>query len=682
MNKKSLFFVTLIVLSLTLFPLNGNTTEKDLFDMSIEELLDIEVTTVSKKSEKLINQPAAVYVITNEDIKRSGAKTIPDLLRTVPGVQVAQINSNLWSVSIRGFNDTLANKLLVLIDGRSVYSQFFSGVIWSNVDTLFEDIERIEVIRGPGGAVWGANAVNGVINIITKSAEDTQGAVVTAGAGNEERAFGDLRYGGNFYENIYYRFFGKFSVRDNYDFAPIGGREEPDGRANDNWESYRIGFRLDTDSTLQNRFKLIANAFRVNYDTRIDIPLLESLTIESTNRENKNSGANILASYTHENSRGDTFKTQFYYDYVNIDIENFVEVSTHTIDFEFLNNFKRKGLFFNHDFIWGLGTRLVFDNVDETFTLSINDDSASRLLLSAFFQDQIEFVNERLFLTLGSKFEYNEFTGFELQPNVRMLYTPNDSNSLWASASRAVRTPSRVDEGIQIISDNIIFEDGDSGLPVLASVNGSEDFDSESLYSFEIGYRTNPRKWLSFDIAAYYNFYYDTENFVMGEPEVQPGPTPFILVPFNFENRFDAEAFGAEFAINLQPFSIWRLKFNYTYINLEIDSDDNPSAPPPRFIENTVPQNQFALQSFVDLPYNLQFDTSFYWTEDIRNFEPRSDDLVRLDVRIGYIPVKNIELNLVGQNLIDGNHLEFSDSILGRSTNIERSIYGSLTWRF
>lgn len=663
-------------------PHNGLAVEKELFDMSIEELLDIEVTTVSKKSEKLINQPAAVYVITNEDIKRTGAKTIPDLLRTVPGVQVAQINSNLWAVSIRGFNDTLANKLLVLVDGRSVYSQFFSGVLWNKVDTLFEDIERIEVIRGPGGAIWGANAVNGVINIITKSAEDTQGAFVTSGAGNEERAFGDFRYGGKIHENIYYRFFGKFSVRDNYDFAPIEGRVEPDGKANDNWETYRMGFRLDSDSSLENRFKFIANAYWVNYDARIDIPRLDTLTIESTDRDNSNSGANILASYTHESSRGDTYKTQFYYDYAKIDIDNFVDVSTHILDFEFLNNIKRKGLFFNHDLIWGVGARLVTDEIDETFTISLDDNNSAKLLLSAFFQDQVEIVDEKFFLTLGSKFEHNEFTGFEVQPNIRMLFTPNSYNSFWASASRAVRTPSRVDEGIQLISDNIIFADEDSGLPVLASINGNENFDSENLYSFELGYRTNPRKWLSLDIATFYNFYYDIENFVMGEPAVQSDPSPFILIPFVFENRFDAEAYGAEFAINLEPFSIWRLKFNYTFIKLDIETDDNPNAPPPRFFEETVPENQFAIHSFVDLTHNLQFDTSFYWTEDISDFESRSEDLVRLDIRIGYRPVKNLEINLVGQNLIDGKHLEFSDSILGRATNIERSIYGSLTWRF
>ncbi len=679
-NLRSKAIIILITIIFLAFP--AKAAEKTLFDMSIEELLDMEVTTVSKKSEKLINQPAAVYVITNEDIRRSGAKNIPDLLRTVPGVQVAQINSNLWAVSIRGFNDALANRLLVMVDGRSVYSQFFSGVLWSNVDTLFEDIERIEVVRGPGGAVWGANAVNGVINIITKSAEDTEGAFVSVGVGNEERAFSDFRYGGKVYENIYYRFFGKFTVRDNYDFAPLALRPEPDGRANDNWETYRLGFRLDTDSSLNNKFSLIANAFRVNYDSSIDKPIFDTFTIEATDRKNDNSGANILTSFTHETKSGATLKGQFYYDYVNIDIEDFVGVSTHTLDFEFLNNFTVDFFPVSHNIIWGLGLRAVFDEIDETFTVSIEDDSASRFLYSAFFQDQIELFENKLFLTIGSKFEHNDFTGFEVQPNVRMLYTPNSKSSIWAAASRAVRTPSRVDEGVRLISDNIIFQDPDTGLPIVAAIHGSPDFDSESLYSFELGYRAAPLEWFSFDIAAYYNFYYDTENFVRGDPTVEPGDSPFITIPFVFENRFDANAYGVEVALNVEPYSFWHLKFNYTFINFDLDNVGGEGEPPPRFFEDAVPKNQFVIQSYLELPYNLQFDTSFFWTEDIDDFEARSDDLVRLDIRIGYKPTENLELNLVGQNLIDGEHFEFTDSILGRATNVERSFYGSITWRF
>lgn len=680
---KKFNYIAIAALIITLLTaLSTFSAEKNLFEMSIEELLDMEVTTVSKKSEKLINQPAAIYVITNEDIKRSGAKNIPDLLRTVPGVQVAQINSNLWAVSIRGFNDTLANRLLVMVDGRSVYSQFFSGVLWSNVDTLFEDIDRIEIVRGPGGAIWGANAVNGVINIITKSAEETEGAFIGAGAGSEERVFGDLRYGGTIYENIYYRFFGKFTVRDNSNFAPLADRPEPGGRANDNWETYRLGFRLDTDSSLNNKFSLIANTFWVNYDTSIDIPVLNTRTIEATDRNNENSGANILASYIHEKDDGTTFKGQFYYDYVNTDIEDFVGVSTHTFDFEFLNNFTVSFFPVSHNIIWGLGFRTVFDEVNETFTVTIADDKASRVLYSAFFQDQIEVFKNKLFLTLGSKLEHNDFTGFEVQPNVRMLYTPNERNSFWAAASRAVRTPSRVDEGVRLISDNIIFSDPDTGLPVIAAIHGSPDFDSESLYSFELGYRSNVSEWLSFDIAAYYNFYFDTENFVIGEPTLESDPTPFISIPFIFENKFDANAYGLEVALNIEPYSFWHLKMNYTYINFDIETADEAGAPPPRFFDSTVPKNQFVVQSYLELPYNLQFDTSFFWTEDIDDFESRSDDLIRLDLRIGYKPSENLEFNFVGQNLIQSEHFEFTDSILGRATNIERSFYGSITWRF
>jgi len=460
----------------------GNkTVDNQFMSLSIEELMNVKVTTASRNPQKLNEVSAAVFVITQDDIRRSGATSIPDALRMAPGVQVERIGTDKWAVSIRGFNGLYDNKLQVLMDGRSVYSPLFSGVLWEQIDTLMEDIERIEVIRGPAAVSWGSNAVNGVINIITKKAADTQGTLLTAGGGSFEQGFVGARYGGKINEETPFRVYAKGFSRDHT--QSLSG-----GNANDQWHSARGGFRVDHNRGID-QFTLQGDLFsNFNGSTLDKNGLSLSPTLTSAMRGH-NEGGNIRFRWDRTFSESSSFMLQIYYDRSRQVIQPLGKSDAESFDVDMQYRFP---LFDRHNITWGANYRLYHNKVFDTNLVTFSPRERTNHLGSTFIRDDITLIPDRLLLSIGSRFEHNDFTGMEIQPNARLMWTPNTENSVWMAVSRAVRTPSRGEiDGMINLTPQFQSFPGLSALPfpIAASLQGGNHFNSEKLIAYELGYR-------------------------------------------------------------------------------------------------------------------------------------------------------------------------------------------------
>lgn len=638
----------------------------NLTELSLEELMEVEVTSVSRKKQMLSEAAAAVYVISQEDIRRSGATSIPEALRLVPGIQVARINSNKWAVSSRGFNGLFANKLLVLIDGRSVYTPLFAGVHWDAQDTLLEDVERIEVIRGPGGTLWGANAVNGVINIITKSARSTQGALASGGGGDKERGFGAVRHGGALGQDAYMRLYAKYFDRDDFEDA-LGGD------AGDRWKMYRGGFRMDWDISARDALTLQGDAYEGEAGQSIDLPSLSPPSVVTAKDDFDTSGGNVLARWGRKFSDSSDLALQLYYDQTRRTDLNLKE-RRNTYDMDFQHRFHMPG---GQEVVWGLGYRYTRDRTEGTFAVSFDPDRRSDELWSAFVQDELHFLDDRLRIIVGSKFEENDYTGLEVQPNARVLLKPATEHTLWAAVSRAVRTPTRSDTDIRIN-----FSATPGAPPTLFSIFGS-DIESEDLLAYEAGYRGEPSERLSVDIAAFFNIY---KHLVTREPDVpfpETDPPPAHLVlPFTLDNKLDGETYGAEAAAKLRVTEAWRLIAGYSWLKMDLSLDgsstDNSTLPR---LEGSSPRHQFNVRSHLDLSRGVEFDTALYHVDNLP--AQGVPDYTRVDARLGWRPRDGLELSLAIQNIFDKRHPEFASIISGLSSGeVPRGIYGKATWEF
>ncbi|MDY6844037.1 MAG: TonB-dependent receptor [Thermodesulfobacteriota bacterium] len=668
----------ILILSIMVFCWAGNLEASqqlpiDLTELGLEELMNITVTSVAKKEQKLFNAPAAIFVISQEDIRRSGAMSIPEVLRMVPGLQVARIDANKWAISSRGFNGRFASKLLVLIDSRSVYTPFYSGVYWDVQDVLLEDLDRIEVIRGPGAALWGANAVNGVINIITKKAKDTQGSVVSIGLGTEERGFGGGRYGGKRGDNLYYRIFTKYFRRD--------GSVNPSGvDTSDDWDVLRGGFRVDWILSNRNTLTLQGDiydgeAIEVGQVTSLSVPPYTWISYEDTDI----AGGNILAHWQHTFSDSSDIALQLYYDRTKR--TNHILGDVHdTFDMDFQHRFL---LHEWHEVIWGLEYRFIHDNIDNSFTVSIEPNKRNDDLCSAFVQDDITLVEERLYMMLGSKFEHNDYTGFEIQPNARMLWTPHANHSAWVAVSRAVRTPNRSEDDIRVNSQ--VLPPGSFPPfpgPGVISFLGTHNFDSEELLAYEFGYRTQPMNRLSLDMTVFYNVYDKLRTLEAQTPffEILDGQLCYI-VPLASDNKMSAETYGVELVADWQAMDWWRFQAAYTYLQIQLHLDGDSTDVVSASGEGENPHHQVSIRSSINLWEDLEFD---FWLRYIDELPSQNvESYVSLDIRVGWNPSKNIELSIVGQNLFDSHHPEFIQELYTTIvTEIERSVYGKITWRF
>ncbi len=635
--------------------------------LSLEQLGNVEVTTMSKSPEQVWQTAAAVYVITQDDIRRSGATTIPEALRLAPGVEVARISTNKWSIGIRGFGSRLSRSVLVLIDGRSVYTTLLAGTYWEVQDTVMEDIERIEVIRGPGGTVWGPNAVNGVINIITKKTTDTHGALVSAGGGNEEQGFLSTRYGGGNDRDFNYRIYAKGFNR--------GSEYHSDGDHNDRWGAAQGGFRLDWAKNERDSFTVQGDI----YDERAG----ESVTLVNYTPPFRQiadgfaylSGGNILGRWTRTFRAGDDIQLQAYYDRTNRHEPNFGDIRD-TFDVDFLQRFHIGS---RHHLSWGLGGRA--SNGDELATTSglfFEPPTRTDQLFTAFLQDDISLLPKRLTLEIGTKLVHTNYTGAELEPSGRLLWTPTDTQTVWLALTRAVRTPS--DGERDFFLSGFIGTTTD-GTPFFARFNANPNFKSEKLNGYELGYRRLLGKNIYMDLSSFYNQYYDLfSEEITGAPLVENDPAPtHILLPAQFRNGLVGSTAGGEIAPEWRPTSFWRLRGSYSFLQMVLKKSpgslDVGSGP---MIAGSSPEHQVLIQSSFDLPKRFTADISYRFVSALPGLAVPSYSTG--NARLAWSFGRHWEVSVVGDNLLQPHHLEFP-SDPGPSVEIKRSGYAKLVWR-
>jgi iron complex outermembrane recepter protein len=637
-------------------------------------LMNVQVTSVSKRSQKLADAAAAIFVITQEDIRRSGANSIPEALRMVPGVQVARIDENKWAITSRGFNGRFANKLLVLIDGRSVYTPLFSGVYWNIQDVMLEDVDRIEVIRGPGATLWGANAVNGVINIITKPAKSTQSALAAAGGGTETLGSGSVRYGSSVRKNSYYRAYAKyFNVAESID--PSTGNN-----AYDNWDALRGGFRADWTPAGPDSLTLQGDIHRSGYGETLTVPSLDAPYSSTFPNKGSLSGGNLLGRWNHffENS---STSLQMYFDRTSITENSLFTDHENIFDIDFQHTFHASG---SQEVVWGLGYRSSRDANDSSFTVSLQPNQLTLNLFSAFGQDEISLFDKRLLITVGSKFEHNGFTGFEVEPNTRLLWTITRHQSVWTAVSKAVRTPALTEEGLRLNSETIPpgIPQNPTPFPTLVSVYGSHQFKSEDLLAYEAGYRMEVASNFSADIAVFYNHYTHLRSAEPGTPFVETSPAPVhVVAPFFAENKMGGGTYGTELFTDWRVIPKWRLLSSYSYLQMDIRKDPDsldPTADNPGLVS---PRHQFYVRSSIDLPKHFEHDFDVRYTDRLPGLNIPS--YYSLDTHVGWRPTKAYELSIGSHNLLNKRHLEFLPDFINTSpTEVKRTIYGSVTWRF
>jgi len=659
----------LVTLTAVVSTSRAQEKQADLSSQSLEDLMNVEVTSVSKTGQKLSRTASAVFVISQEDIRRSGATNIPDVLRMVPGMDVAEINGDTWAITARGFNGRFSNELQVMVDGRSVYSQTIGGVFWDVLDLPLEDIERIEVIRGPGGSVWGANAVNGVINIITKKAGETKGGMVDAGGGNLDQGLGTSQYGGSLRKGTDYRAYAKYFNQDS--MPSLTGQDGGDG-----WHVLRGGFRIDSSLTSKDTVTFQGDMY--TGEEGLPATILPSITAPApvnVEFEVPLSGGFLQGIWNHvSSSRSDT-TLQISYDTYKRD--DALRDARKTFNIDFQHHFESGE---RQNFVWGLSYRNSSSHTDGSVAVSLNPANLDTQLFSAFIQDEITVIPDRLYLTAGAKLEHNYYTGFNLSPSVRTALTLSKRQMLWAAASRAVRSPAEIDTSIRL---NFGGFTPPGGTPVVFGLLGNPHVDDEGLEAYEAGYRTSISDRLSFDLSAYYNAYSTQET---TEPdgtflENTPAP-PHIVVAQTYKNLMYGETQGVEITAVWKATNRWTLSPGYAFeeihMHLQPTSQDTKSVGE---VEGSSPDHAAQLRSHFEFSKALHWDASAYFVDRLSN--PGIASYTRLDTGITWQWRAGAYISVVGQNLVKNAHQEFVDSTgSAQSTLIKRSAYAKFTWQF
>jgi iron complex outermembrane receptor protein len=639
----------------------------DLTEVSLEDLMNMQVTSVSKREQKISRAGAAIYVITQDDIRRSGANNVPDLLRMAPGVHVARMDSNAWAISIRGFNDLYADKVLVLIDGRSVYNPLFSGVFWDAQDVVLENIERIEVIRGPGGTVWGANAVNGIINIISKSAKATEGGLVTAGSGSKTTGEGVAQYGGTIGSRGSYRAFGKYF---NVDPSVFPDRS----RSANGWHGLHGGFRSDWDLSSRDTVTVQGDLQKMDEGQTITTVFSNALPSQATFTERFDAvAANLLGRWNHTLANGSETSLQIYDDYsrrVDLGVAN----KQNTINLDFQHH---TGIGSRQDLVWGLGARVADIDLGAGYGIMFSRRDRTDKLFSAFVQDEVRIAGS-LWLTMGSKVERNDFTGFEFEPSVGLVWSPTNRQSVWFSAARAIRQPSALDTSVR--SDSAVLPA--PGVPfALLTVSGNPLATAETLRDIEAGYRAQIGTRLSVDLAAFRSYYRSLRSGDLDAPyfTTDPGP-PHLVLPVVFGNKTRANTYGGELFLNWSVTNRWRLSPGYSVLRMAIFRDPSSVDVQAQTIPGSVPRHQFQIRSSLQLTRSLEWDSSLFHIGRLAyGGIPR---YTRVDSRLALRLGESLEFSVSGQNLLTPRHAEFPDELGASHTVIERSVFGKVVWRF
>jgi iron complex outermembrane receptor protein len=595
-------------------------------NMSLEQLMAIEVSSVSRRPERLSETASAIQVITRDDIRRSGATRLPEALRLATNLEVDQLDASQWSISARGFNSPLANKLLVLIDGRIIYTPLFAGVFWDQQDVLLEDIEQIEVISGPGATAWGANAVNGVINITTRPARETQGLLATGGGGNELHGMGALRYGAELGSKAHVRAYGKYWDRDGT--ALPSGQDLPN-----DWTLGQGGFRLDWDASTADAFTLQGDL----YEDRTDLTPDDIVA----------HGGNVLGRWSRRVSEVSDLKVQAYVDRVHRKVPGSYDdvLSTYDLDAQHRILLGRR-----HDVVWGLGYRRVEDDFGP-IGLIFDPQRITLETFSGFAQDEIA-LRDRLHLTLGAKLEHNPYTDFEFQPSVRLAWRAADRHTLWSAVSRAVRTPSRLDRDYAFLP--------------------GKTFQSEELIAYELGYRAQPAERLSLSVSAFYHDYDDLRTIEPTGPPSAPG--------VKLANGQEGESYGVELVARYRPTDWWQLQVGHTELRVEIRPKPGSLDRSFGAAEAADSKHHLSLRSSFDLPWDLEVDAGYRYVSRITNPNVLTPGYSELDLRLGWAAVPRLQISVVGQNLLHARHEEFGNAASAQS--VERGVFAKATWGF
>lgn len=644
--------------------------------MSIEDLLNVEVTTVSRKAQRLTDTAAAAFVLTAEDIQRSGSTSIPEALRLVPGLEVARISGSRWAVTARGFNGRFANKLLVLVDGRSAYSPFFSGVFWEAEDVLLEDVERIEVIRGPGATMWGANAVNGVINVLTRHARRTQGGLVTALTGNEGQRTGAVRWGAQVDDDTHYRLWAKSIQRDSV--------QANDGTpGSDDVQALRAGVRLDRDLSGRMRLMATANVFDAQSGEVLMLPQLTPPYATRTPTRQKNQGAQALGKIDWTLDNGSQGTLQIGLEQSRIEMDRVHAEDRTTLDLDFQNRF---ALTSRQDLVWGLGYRRSADAIS-TPPMSLSTflpPAQTQTLYSAFVHDEFTVVPDRWRIAAGSKFEHNSYTGFEIQPNLRSSWSLNPTDAVWAAVSRAVRTPARVERGARIDAAVLPADPaGGNPLPTLLRIGGSPAFSSESVLSYEVGYRAQFGSNLLLDLTAFHNRYRHLRaGRTLGASPVLTSLPPYLLVSSEISNSLDAQANGVEAAVDWHATPNLRLQAAGTWLQIKAEPDGDPMHDlDVRSAEGGVPRHQLSLRASYELGTHQQLDG---WVRRVGRLDALDiGAYTTLDLRWAWRVTPQFEVSVIGQNLLRAQHVEFTgDQLPTLQMRVPRTVAVKGRWQF
>lgn len=653
-------------------PAGGQQSDTpDLADLSLEELMDLEVFSVARRETPLIESAAAIFAITGEEISRCGATTLAEALRLVPGMEVARIDASKWAISSRGFNDLFANKLLVLVDGRTVYTPLFSGVFWDTQDLPLEDVERIEVIRGPGAALWGANAVNGVINVITRSARETRGGLVSLAAGTEERGLATVRYGGARGDDLFYRVYLRTVARD--DLLTAAGN-----RAQDAWDLHHAGFRLDWEpstrqaATVQGALYTgtTGQAYRI-VESAIAAP------VALTNQDNEVSGGHLMGRWSRAYTDRAELILQTFFDRTTRDE---TEVSGHldTYDVDLQHRF---GAGSSHELLWGLGYRIIRDQITGTSLVTFRPAARTYDQMSAFVQDEVRLIDDRVHLTGGVKLERGDLDGWSIQPSVRARWTPQRPHTVWAAVSRALRAPSRAEHDMGSVSV-VALANATDQLVVLDSLEANRAFRAEHLLAFEMGYRGRVAQRIRLDVATYLHRYDGLRALATWLPHPDPtAATPTLVAPVQIVNGMHGHTWGLEVAAEQRPRLHWRLRASYTFQVVSVAVDHGRTYLSLRDWERSSPRHQLSLRSSSDLSDRLQLDLWGRYVDRLPGIGV--DRYMDLDARLSWRMSPVLEASLVAQNLLTSRRGEFRTP---RSPTLDgdeqRAAYASLRWHF
>jgi len=667
------FFIALLFLSLCLFPATPARAaggqpfaSSNLKSLSLEQLGDVEVTTQSKMPTEVWDTPAAVYVLTQEDIRRSGATTLPDLLRTVPGVEVAELQANQWAVGIRGFGSAFSKDILLLIDGRSTYTPLFEGVYWDVQDVVLDDIDRIEIIRGPGGTVWGSNAVNGVINIVTKQAADTQGVLATGLSGHVDRFNGAVQEGLQHGPNFQYRVFAKGLVR-----------EDEQNLHNDPYDQWHLahgGFRADWNATSRDTITAEGDLYKGASGQQVSIGFYTPTPAEKVVDDTQFvSGGDVLLDWKHRYDGGSSIHTHVYFDRTNRQGQQFGE-TRNTIDLDFINELSMVP---RQSIIWGAGVRVSPSNfIQSQPTVNFAPHQQTDYILSSFLQDTFRLIPNHLDLTLGSKFEENNYSGFVIQPNARLLWNPVPHATLWTAISRAVRTPGRLDQDLQLTSV--------ATSTIVSQLNGNPGFQPEVEIGGEAGYRQLLFKPLYIDIAAFHNQYDALQSLGHRTTTTETTPIAATVIAIPYVNGIKGTTDGIEIAPDWKPTSWWELKGNFSHVHIAMRNK-------PGFSDSLTlssytgssPHRMATLQSLFTVPHGINLDLTYRFVSRLPSPNGTTAAAVEsyqtMDVHTSWEITRTLRLTVAGNSLLQPHHHEFAGDN-NNPVGIRRSLYAGLTW--